>query len=169
MTCCRQAAGTALSSNSSPARIGSRRSGWQDFTTAVPRPTRQLSTTATRVGGDVIPQERQRRSTQQARQDARVNSTSSSPSSSTSTSSPPPRLPYGVTRTLRNHALPVYSSIRNAGLRNEVLIRHCVGNLNVSGCGGVGVYISRCTRLLAGWLRSELTARDTLRIHPHRP
>ena len=55
--------------------------------------------------------------------------TTAAASSSASTSQH--KLPYYITRTEMNKALPVYSNIRSGGTRQEVLIRHISGNLEV--------------------------------------
>lgn len=55
----------------------------------------------------------------------------SSSSVGTSSSSAQRQLPYFITRTERNRALPVYSNIRAGGTRQEIQIRHVSGNLHV--------------------------------------
>lgn len=51
--------------------------------------------------------------------------------STASSSSTQQKLPYFITRTERNKSLPVYSNIRAGGTRQEVLIRHVSGNIEV--------------------------------------
>lgn len=65
-------------------------------------------------------------------QDKRTAAASPSAASSPGTSSLQRNLPYYITRTERNQALPVYSNIRSGGTRQEILIRHVSGNLSVS-------------------------------------
>lgn len=63
---------------------------------------------------------------------AAVPSMQDTTAAASSSSSQPKKLPYFITRTEYNKSLPVYSNIRSGGTRQEVLIRHVSGDLEVS-------------------------------------